>query len=310
VATPHRRLALQIIGAVGLCIAVAIWVNQLDVALLGRTLRQAKPIALLAVTLIAFAGLAWKAAFWRFALSALSPVPFRPLLRYAVAAAVGSMLAPARAGDAFRIWILRRRHDVPLSVTVTVAGLEKLGDVGALVVLSAPLPWLVPHISASVRPWLLALSAVPLLAVLAIALVRRHATWSKLSYFAGLRIFDFGRPVAIALGCVFAAWIFDLASVELVLYAVGAVPTLTAGLMVLLITNLAIAVPVTPGNVGAHELGSVLALKLLGFEVEMATAFALLYHGLHTVPVLLAGFVDARRLLVDNAREASSAGSS
>jgi len=298
-----------VICAVGLGLAVVIWTSQLDVAQLSRTLTHANPIALLAVASIAFAGLAWKAAFWRFALSPLSPVPFRPLLRYAVAAAVGSILAPARAGDAFRIWILRRRHDVPLSITVTVAGLEKLGDVGALVVLTAPLPWLIPQLSASVRPWLLMLSGVPILAVFAIALVRRHATWSKLPFFAGLRIFDFGRPVALALACVFAAWVFDLATVELVLYAVGAAPTLTAGLMVLLITNLAIAVPVTPGNVGAHELGSVLALKLLGFQAEMASAFALLYHGLHTIPVLLAGFVDARRLLVDNTEAASSAGS-
>ncbi|HTA94190.1 MAG TPA: lysylphosphatidylglycerol synthase transmembrane domain-containing protein [Polyangiaceae bacterium] len=306
---PRRRRALQIICAVGLCIAVVISTSHLDVAQMGRILRQANPIALVVVALIAFAGLAWKAAFWRFALSALSPVPFRLLLRYAVAAAVGSILAPARAGDAFRIWILRRRHGVPLSVTVTVAGLEKLGDVGAMVVLSAPLPWLVPSLSASVRPWLLALSGVPIVAVLAIALVRRHSTWSKLPLFAGLRIFDFGRPVASALACVFAAWLFDLATVEIVLYAVGTAPTLTAGLMVLLITNLAIAVPVTPGNVGAHELGSVLALKLLGVQVEIATAFALLYHGLHTVPVLFAGFVDARRLLVDNEKEPSSAGS-
>jgi uncharacterized membrane protein YbhN (UPF0104 family) len=280
------------------------------VARLSHTLVQAKPLVLLAVAAIAFAGLAWKAAFWRFALSAVSPVPFRSLLRYALAAAVGSILAPARAGDAFRVWILQRRHQVPLSVTLTIAGLEKLGDVAALVVLAAPLPWLVPQLSVSVRPWLLGLSGVPVVVVLAIALVRRHAKWSKLSFFAGLRIFDFGRPVAIALACVFAAWVFDLASVELVLYAVGAAPTLTAGLMVLLITNLAIAVPVTPGNVGAHELGSALALKLLGFQVEIATVFALLYHGLHTIPVLLAGFVDARRLLVDDAREPSNAASS
>ena len=253
-------------------------------------------------------GLAWKAAFWRFALSALSPVPFRSLLRYALAAAVGSILAPARAGEAFRLWILRRRHGVPLAVTLTITGLEKLGDVAALVVLAAPLAWLVPQLSVSVRPWLFGLSGVPVAAVLAIALVRRHARWSKLPFFAGLRIFDFGRPVALALACVFAAWLCDLITIELVLYAVGAAPTLTAGLMVLLITNLAIAVPITPGNVGAHELGSALALRLLGAQVETATAFALLYHGLHTIPVLLAGSVDARRLLVDTAKERSSAG--
>jgi uncharacterized membrane protein YbhN (UPF0104 family) len=228
------------------------------------------------------------------------------LLRYAIAATVGSILAPARAGEAFRVWILRRRHGVPLSVVLTVAGLEKLGDVGALVVLAAPLPWLVPQLSSSVRPWLLLLSGLPVVAALAIGAVRRHPKWSKLPLLLGFRVFDRPGPVALALVCVLIAWLLDLAGVELVLHAVGATPTLAAGLMVLLITNLAITVPLTPGNVGAHELGSALALKMLGVEVEIATAFALLYHGLHTIPVLLAGFVDARRLLVDTAKEPAS----
>jgi len=307
---PHGRLALQVVSVVGLALAIGFWSSKLDWSELGRTLVQANPWALLAVALIAFGGLAWKAAFWRFALSALCPVPFWPLLRYAVAASVGSILAPARAGDAFRVWILGRRHAVPLLVTLTVVGLEKLADVVALLVLVAPLPWLVPRLSASVRPWLLLLSGLPLLAILAIALVRRHATWSKRPLFAGLRIFERGRPVMIALACVLGAWLFDLLTIELVLYGIGVVPSLSAGLLVLLLTNLAIAVPVTPGNLGAHELGSALALKWLGVDVEVAAAFALLYHGLHTIPVLLLGFVDARRLLVDaaNAPSKSSSG--
>lgn len=307
VARPQRRLALQVVSAVGLAVVVFVWARQLDLTQLGRTFARAQPLVLVAVALIAFAGLAWKAAFWRFALSELKPVPFWSLLRYAVAAAVGSILAPVRAGDAFRVWILARRHGVPLSATLTVAGLEKLGDVGAVVVLAAPLPWLVPRLSSSVRPWLLLLSPLPVLAVVAVMLVRRHARWSKLPFFAGFQIFDREWSVVLALGCVFAAWICDLATVELVLYAVGAEPSLAAGLLVLLITNLAIAVPVTPGNLGAHELGSALALKMLGVQVEVATAFALLYHGLHVIPVLLAGFVDARRLLVDTVNGSTKA---
>jgi uncharacterized membrane protein YbhN (UPF0104 family) len=298
---------VQILSAMGLALGATIWAYQLDVAQLGRTLTRASPLALLAVALIAFTGLAWKAAFWRFALSTMAPVPFWPLLRYAVAAAVGSILAPARAGEAFRVWILRRRHDVPLSATLTVAGLEKLGDVGALVVLAAPLPWLVPQLSSAIRPWLLLLSGLPVIAAFAIALVRLHPKWRLLPAFAGLRVFERGWPVAVALACVLAAWVFDLVTVELVLFAVGAKPTVAAGLMVLLITNLAITVPITPGNVGAHELGSALALKMLGVQVEIATAFALLYHGLHTIPVLLAGFVDARRLLVGSASDPANA---
>ena len=294
-ANASRRFAVQVVVAAGLVAVTVLWVRQLDIARLGRTFAQASPLPLLAVVLVAFAGIAWKAAFWRFALSAVFPVPFAQLFRYAVAATVGSVLAPARAGDAFRVWILRRRHDVPLSATLTIVGLEKLGDVGALVLLTVPLPWIAPQLA--VGWWLVGLSAVAFAAVVGITLIRRHPKWSNWSPLAGLRMFDRRGPVAAALACVLMAWLFDIVTIELVLYAVGVLPTVSAALAVLLITNLAIAVPVTPGNVGTHEIGSALALKLLGVQAETATAFALLYHGLHTIPVLLAGFVDARRLL-------------
>ncbi len=297
---------MQGVAALALVVAGTAWVSQLDVARLGHTLARANPFLLASVALIAFAGLGWKAGFWRFALATLSPVPFWALLRYAVAAAVGSILAPARAGEAFRVWILQRRHGVPLVLTLTVAGLEKLADVVALLILAAPLPWLVPQLSSTVRPWLWLLSGLPVLVLLGIALVRRHPSWNKLPHFAGLSIFEQRGPIASALGCVLMAWLFDLATIELVLRAVGAAPSLSAGLLVLLITNLAIAVPITPGNLGTHELGSALALKLLGVQVEAATAFALLYHALHTIPVLLAGFVDARRLLLSVDKPPSS----
>jgi uncharacterized membrane protein YbhN (UPF0104 family) len=298
---------VQVVVAAGLLVALALWARQLDIPRLGRTFAQASPLPLLAVVLVAFAGIAWKAAFWRFALSELSPVPFWQLLRYAVAATVGSVLAPARAGDAFRIWILRRRHGVPLPLTLTVAGLEKLGDVAALVLLAAPLLWLAPQLP--VGWWLIGLSAVALAAVAFVTLIRQRPSFRNWSPLAGLRLFDRRGPVAVALGCVLMAWLFDVVTIELVLGAVGAKPTLSAALTVLLITNLAIAVPVTPGNVGAHELGSAFALKLLGAQAETATAFALLYHGLHTIPVLLAGFVDARRLLGEVTSEPADASS-
>ncbi|HSN19433.1 MAG TPA: lysylphosphatidylglycerol synthase transmembrane domain-containing protein, partial [Usitatibacter sp.] len=288
---------MQILATAGLGLAAYFWIRQLDGAQLGRALAQAKPLPLVLVAFVALGCVAWKAAFWHFALSTLRPVPFRALLRYAIAATVGSILAPARAGDAFRVWILHRRHDVPLPATLTVVGLEKLGDVGALVLLVAPLPWLVPELPAAARPWLLGLSGVPVAAGVAIAVVRRHPRWSRLSVFAGLRVFDRASPLLLALGSILMAWLFDLAAIELVLHAVGAKPTLGAGLMVLLLVNLAIAVPLTPGNAGAHELGSAVALKMMGVEAEIATAFALLYHGLNTIPVLVVGFVDARRLL-------------
>lgn len=297
-AAPRKRLAVHVLSAVVLTLALVFWVRQLDLSQLAFTLKRAQPLPLVLVALLAFAELVFKARFWFVALSALRPVNFRALLRYGLAAAVGSMLAPGRAGEPLRLWILRVRHGVPYSETLAVAGLEKLGDIGALVLLVLPLPWLVPQLSAAVRPSVLLLSSVPVAAAVAIGYVRRHPRWSKLPRFVGLRLFDRPSTVAIALSCVFLAWAADLATIELVLLALDARPSWRAGLMVLLITNLAVAVPITPGNVGAHELGSALALKMLGVEAELATAFALLYHALHTLPVLLVGLPNARRLLL------------
>jgi len=176
---------------------------------------------------------------------------------------------------------------------LTVAGLEKLGDVTALVLLATPLLWIAPQLA--VGWWLIALSALAVAAGIGVTLLRQHPSFRNRSPLAGLQLFDRPGPVAVALACVLMAWIFDVVTIELVLGAVGARPTLSAALTVLLMTNLAIAVPVTPGNVGAHELGSAFALRLLGVQAETATALALLYHGLDTVLVLLAGFVDDTR---------------
>jgi uncharacterized membrane protein YbhN (UPF0104 family) len=60
-------------------------------------------------------------------------------------------------------------------------------------------------------------------------------------------------------------------------------------LLVLLSLNLAIAVPSTPAQVGAFELGASAPLALLGVPPERALAFALLYHVMQALPTTLAG---------------------
>ena len=289
---------LHIVSAAGLAFGAVVWGRQLDARELWVTLTQARVLPLVTAAIGAFVCIAWKAGFWRFALSPVRDVSFRELFRFGVAAEVGSILAPGRAGEALRLWILRHRYGLPLSTTLTVAGLEKLADVGTLVLLAAPLAWLVPQLPPAVRPWLLGFSALPIAAALGIVFVRGQVRLRELPAFAGLRLFDTPRPVLLALGCAVISWLFDLVCAELVLSAVGAQATLARGILVLLLTNLAIIVPVMPGNVGAHELASAFALKLMGVEAEAATAFALLFHGVRTIPVLLLGFVDARRLVV------------
>jgi uncharacterized membrane protein YbhN (UPF0104 family) len=74
----------------------------------------------------------------------------------------------------------------------------------------------------------------------------------------------------------------------LVLYAVGIPVHVSTALFVLLAVNLAIAIPAAPGNLGSHELGAALALTTLHVTHERAFAFAILYHGVQIVALLVA----------------------
>ena len=63
---------------------------------------------------------------------------------------------------------------------------------------------------------------------------------------------------------------------------------------VFVVVNLAIALPSTPGYVGAIEAAAVFALTALGVEAEQALAAALLYHAVHFVPTTVLGALALR----------------
>jgi uncharacterized membrane protein YbhN (UPF0104 family) len=274
--------------------------RSVDRASLVATLTRARALPLvLGVAAIALSPLA-RAACWKAILVAPEPVAYRLLLRYTLAGNAANAVLPARAGDAMRVWLLRDRHGVPAANTAAALVLEKAADLLAMGLLVAPLPWLLPGNPTRVAQALAAMVALAVLLVGALALargrIRRHR------WLAGLAILDHPFLVARGLLAVLVTWLLDLGCVLLVLSAVGLPPHLADALLVLLFVNLAIAVPVTPGQVGTHELGAVTALRLQGVAPEHAVAFALLYHAVQLGPAVILGLLDARGLLATRAR--------
>jgi uncharacterized membrane protein YbhN (UPF0104 family) len=115
-----------------------------------------------------------------------------------------------------------------------------------------------------------------------------------LRFFESLAVLRSGKLFALTLAAFLGAWLVDLAQVWLVLHAVHLDLGVPAALLVLFTMNVAIAIPSTPAHVGALELGALVALKLLGVPREQALAFAVLYHAMQIVPLMIVGFSDAR----------------
>jgi uncharacterized protein (TIRG00374 family) len=106
------------------------------------------------------------------------------------------------------------------------------------------------------------------------------------------------KRLGLAFAALMLTWAADFAMVTLCLYAVGIDVPIGAGLLILFTLNLTIIVPSTPASVGALELGVLAATRLLHIPDEPALAFALIYHALQVVPLIVAGFALELRLVL------------
>jgi uncharacterized membrane protein YbhN (UPF0104 family) len=234
------------------------------------------------------------AAYWAVLVRTVAPVTLREMVVYTFASYATNTFLPMRAGEALRVWLLQRKHAVPITLSGAIIAVEKIADVSSLLLLVSPLPWLIPDLPPSVGQALRVLPCIVVAGAVAVAIASRHALrWTLL---AGFRVVHNPKVVAAGFACILVAWCLDVAAILSVLAAVRVAPSLEKALVVILTVNIAIAIPATPGQVGSHELGSTFALRLVGVPEAQAIPFALFYHGTQLLPTLLLGFGSARAL--------------
>jgi uncharacterized protein (TIRG00374 family) len=303
----RRRVALAVRIVVILAIAAGLWffVQKIDFAKLADAFGSAKLWPLVAAAALNFGCLWGKAVTWRIMLAPRFLVKTRRLFRYTIAAFAASAIAPARAGEVLRVWTLKRRDNVPVADTAAVAVAEKLLDGISMLILVAPVPWLVPDLPGWVGGSiaLCAGIAVGVFIGLYIAVGRVGVERAKQKswlwrFISGMHVLRSPKRLFGCLAVLVAVWLLDLAEVMLVLYAVGVHLPIAAGLLILFTLNLAITLPSTPAQVGALEVGALAALDLLHVPSEPALAFALLYHALQVLPLIVAGLALELRLVL------------
>jgi len=114
------------------------------------------------------------------------------------------------------------------------------------------------------------------------------------SFSAGLQIVRRPALLAKALLVELGSWLLDFACVLAVMRSVGVSAPAASGLLVLLAVNLAMAIPVVPGNLGTFELGAVASLQPFGVPPELGLAVGLLYHMAQVLPVATLALLDSR----------------
>ena len=295
---PAKRLGRTVRAVVFLALGVCAFfmIRRIDGRALARAVAQAQPALLAVAALLSVAQLACRSLAFRTLMLPVIRIPRFRSFRYALTGAATSSLAPGRAGDFLRVYLLKRDGNVPISSTAAVLVVDKIVDMTAMFLVLAPAPWLLSELPLWVGRSLLALAGLAcglLLFAGLIAARTRTPRWFA-AFHAGLTVVRRPSLLAWALLPATASWLLDLTCISATMRALGIAAPAASGLLVLLAVNLAITVPVMPANVGTFELGAFAVLRPFGVPTELCLAFGLLYHMAQVLPVLGLALLDSR----------------
>jgi glycosyltransferase 2 family protein len=105
-----------------------------------------------------------------------------------------------------------------------------------------------------------------------------------------------------------ATWSINAVTIYFLMSAFNVVTSPLAAVMVVVATNLGMAIPSAPGYIGTFELAVVLTLGVLNIPGGTAKTFALVYHFIALVPVATIGVIAALQQGVGLAALSSGAG--
>lgn len=293
-----RPLVLSLIVAAGVALAT-LAITRLNLSHSLRALANVKPgfvaatLALLALSLIA------RAESWYVILRGTSISARVSRLVSARATMIGVMVSatlPGRLGEPTRVFVVARRAGDTRNYIALVAGTvlaQTLLNMAALVVLAAVLIASVTVFQSAA--WAIALTtAVPIVVVGAVLAgpklldraARKSTALGRAAAFVrteiervrgGLLVFARPRDAFHASVAQLVAWALQLAACGALLSAFGiATPSrLGAAAAVLVATNIAAVLPITPGNVGVFQAACVAALAAYGVGAGRALAYGI-----------------------------------
>ena len=270
------------------------------------------PLLLLAVPTY-FLALTVIALRWQYLLRAVRLIPLRSLAELVTICYMGNGVYPLRAGEALRIYLLRRNHDVPLASATATVMVERAFDgvvmlsfimfsllfidiqsaeVAAIVSIATPL-----FVGAVTVFFLLAAKPALLRGLMGalsrilpdrLATLINHVGDDMTSGLAGL------RTPALLMGAIissYVTWTIEAAVYWIVMFAFGLDLSFAVALLVIGAVNLAGVVSAAPGQVGVYEFVVSAILVALGASAAIAASYAVVVHLVIWGPTTLFGFL-------------------
>jgi phosphatidyl-myo-inositol alpha-mannosyltransferase len=316
---PLKRSRLRHATALAVAVLLLTGLTAVAVARLGlghitHALTSVNALWLLAAIALDGLSLAMRALSWQAVLRAAADevdVGLPSVLRATMIGVLGSAVAPARAGEPLRAWLIARRTPFPRRAFALVLGTVFSQTLLNLVALAALAIFV--FISAGLFRGHAVGIALALGAPVAIAgliaagpgIIRRAtaARWPPLRKAAGwlhreatqlrrgLRVFADRRHGPIAAFFQLLAWGIQLLAVYAISLSLGLEheADMAAAAAVLLAVNITAVVPVTPSNLGVFQAATIAVLAAYGVSAGHGLAFGVLLQAVEVATAALLG---------------------
>ncbi|MDP8980450.1 MAG: flippase-like domain-containing protein [Acidobacteriota bacterium] len=246
----------------------------------------------------------WQGWRWALVLAPIKRVSSMGAVRAIFVGLFANEVLPLRAGEIIRCYLLGRANDLPVSVTLASALIERIFD-GI---------WLVACLFVTIRyvhlPKRLVAGGIILgvliLAVgilLAIAMYWRQQTLDALlnaRWFGwihvlieDLHLIGHSRYLYYAFFMSIPVMLLQVAPIYAMMRAYSHLSTVSMGaaFTLMVVMRLGTVIPQGPGNLGTYNSLIIMALHIFGVERHISARFSLILWTAVTIPLLLAGFI-------------------
>jgi len=242
---------------------------------------------------------AWR---WRVLLSPVKRVSYLRSVQAVYVGLFANEVLPLRSGELIRSYVLGRWTEIPFSVTLSSAVLERLFDgiwlaVGFLVISPfLDLPGYLINVAYILCGLLLAVAAM--LGVVMFGKHHAHAAvsssrWSATLWHVVEGLHRMGNSPSFYISAIASLFYLGMQIAPIYALARGYELDLPLGAaaVVLVVLRLGTVLPQAPGNVGGFQFFTVVGLGLFGIDKALATGFATAAFMIVTVPLWLGGLI-------------------
>lgn len=315
-------MKLRIWIGIALSVLLMAWVlSQVDIGLLGKSLKQIQILPVVMASLCLLSTQWIKAWRWTYLLKSIKPIPPLQLVSPTVIGSMTDMVLPARGGDVVRAFLLGRKQEISRMATLATVVVERILDVITILVMClavlALIPFSIPQEGQAVfsrfREVILVTSILCAIAVLVILVVtwrgeklqkpieraltllprrlQKRALDSVGNFSVGLGSLKSWRDLIMVIFVSLLVWSVFALSNFFILKAFAMELPFYAAFILLFFQVLGVTLPSSPGFIGTYHAAVIAAFSILGILQQEAVSVALVMHAAFFFPFILAGLV-------------------